>query len=737
MPIAVTTPMRRPTLIPLKNNSLEAALFQQRVIVAGIFVLCMLTLLLLRYFYLEVLQYHTYANLSEANRIHLDAISPPRGYIYDARGRLLADNRPSFTLTVAGSQLTDIPATDALLKQLTPVVQLTPDEIHQFWSAVLQTHRAEQVIVKAHLSSDDIARFEGVAAQYPLFGLADTTARDGSVSRSLILNRPPVPDMSGLIVSFASLSALMQLTPAEVRQFWGHIRLARKLDKVPLRLRMNDEDIARFTEVSYRFAGVDIDVELTRYYPYGDLFAHALGYVSRISEDEQDDLDANAYRGISLIGKSGIEKFYEPILHGHAGFQHVENNAHGKLIKVLSQTPPVRGDDLKLYLDADLQRVAVDALAGRRGAVVAIDPANGGVMAFVSNPGFDPNLFVGGIPYKIYHELATSPDRPLYNRASQGIYPPGSTVKPFEGLGGVQQGLVDWGTTFYDPGSFRLPGDDHEFRDWKHGGHGTVDLHKAIEQSCDVYFYNLADRMGVDHFHDWMQQFGFGQRSGIDLLNEASGNLPSTAWKKARLKAPFYRGEMMSVGIGQGYFTATPLQLALATAMMANKGHPIRPHLLKSVSGPNAYDIPGPVLAPVQLTNTGNWQQMHLAMEAVVHGEGGTAKPLSKGLTNYMIAGKTGTAQVAGIRQGARYDESRLNDRQYDHAWFIGFAPADHPRIAVAVLVENGKHGGSAAGPIARAMFDYAINGPSRHRQAAMVGAPGAEPGPPASGGVE
>jgi len=730
--------MRRPTRIPLKDNQQEAELFRRRAIVSAGFVLAMFLVLLARYYYLQVVQYATYASLSESNRVHLDAIAPPRGFIYDRKGRLLADNRPSFSLTVAGSQLTDVVSVDAMIRQLTPVIQLTPDEVRQFWASILLNHRTEPVALRQHLSDDDAARFAEVGARYPAVTISEETEHDGSVTHSLVVNRAAAPDISTLVDTVAALTPLLDLNPIELKQFWNHFPLAHKLDKVPLRLRMSDQDIARFSEVRYEFAGVDIDVELTRYYPYGELFAHAIGYVSRISQDEMDDLDAAEYQGTSLIGKSGIEKFYEPWLHGKVGYQHVETNAHGRLIKVLEKTAPVRGDDLTLFLDMDLQKIAVDQLAGRRGAVVAIDPATGGVLAFVSNPSFDPNLFVGGIPYKEFEQLNTSIDRPLYNRALQGIYPPGSTIKPFEGLGGVNDGLVDWNTTFYDPGSFHLPGDTHEFRDWKHGGHGTVDLHKAIEQSCDVYFYNLADRMGVDKFHDWMQQFGFGQRTGIDLQNEASGNLPSTAWKRARLKAPWYRGEMMSVGIGQGYFTATPLQLAMATAIMANNGKHIRPHLLKSVSGPKPFDPGNHPDGLVELHDPNNWNLMHLAMEAVVHGEGGTAKALAKGLTNYMIAGKTGTAQVAGIKQGARYNEALLTSRQLDHAWFIGFAPADRPKIAVAVLVENGKHGGSAAGPIARALFDYEINGiVPPVKPGAVQSEPGTEPGPAAGGVVE
>ncbi|MDI1302274.1 MAG: penicillin-binding protein 2 [bacterium] len=606
----------------LKDNQLEAVLFRRRATVAGIFVLLMFLLLIGRYYYLQVVAYDTYATLSENNRVHLEAISPPRGFIFDRKGLLLADNQPTFSLTMNRQQVPDV---DAMIQRLVPILGLTPDD---------------------------------------------------------------------------------------VRRFRTRMRVARKFEEIPVKLRLTEEDIARFSEARYELTGVNINVELSRHYPYGDLFAHAVGYVSRISEKEEELLDPVEYAGTNLIGKIGIEKTYEKILHGKVGYQHVETNAHGRLIRVLKRTPPTRGTDLTLYLDYQLQKIARDQLAGRRGAVVAIDPNTGGILAFVSTPSFDPNAFVGGIPYQLYAQYRDDPDRPLYNRALQGTYPPGSTIKPFEGLGGLNYGLVDWDFQISDPGSYHIPGDSHIFRDWKKEGHGIVTLHKAIEQSCDVYFYQLAGRMGVDKFHDWMQNFGFGTKTGVDLINELSGTLPSTQWKREKLKAPWYPGEMMSVGIGQGYFTVTPLQLAMATAIMANKGKHIRPHLLKSTSGAQTVDPGNHPDGQVPLQgDPNNWELIKEAMKAVVHGPGGTAKALANGILNYTIAGKTGTAQVKGIKQGEKYDESKMDARHFDHAWFIGFAPADAPRIAVAVLVENGRHGGSAAGPIARALFDYEING--------------------------
>lgn len=605
----------------LKDNQQEAALFKRRAIVATIFVGLVFCLLIWRYFHLQVMEYDTYATLSENNRVHLEAISPPRGFIYDRHGRLLADNRPTFTMTLNRQQVKDV---DNTLARLVPILDL--DE-------------------------------------------------------------------------------------SDIRRFKARLHAARRFEDVPVKLRLTEEDLARFSEVKYDMPGVKVNVELSRFYPYGELFAHTIGYVSRISEKEVKDLDPVAYAGTNLIGKIGIEKYYEDILHGKVGYQHVETNAHGRLIRVLKRTPPERGNDLKLHLDYELQKIANDQLAGRRGAVVAIDPNTGGVLAFVSNPSFDPNPFVGGISYKLYSEYRDHIDRPLYNRALQGIYPPGSTIKPFEALGGLNYKLVNWDYRISDPGFFSLPGDSHQFRDWKKGGHGIVDMHRAVVESCDTYFYQLSDRMGVDRFHDWMKNFGFGEKTGIDLVDEKRGTLPSVAWKRERLKAPWYRGEMMSVGIGQGYFTATPLQLAMATAILANGGHHIRPHLLQSTTGSKPYTVLNqPDYAIPYEGDPSDWQHMMQAMRDVVHGPGGTARATGYGVKGYEMAGKTGTAQVKGIKQGERYNEAALDQRHWDHGWFIGFAPVEHPQIAVAVLIENGRHGSSAA-PIARALFDYAIKG--------------------------
>jgi len=630
----------KPTIterVTLQNTQAETETFRQRARTAAFIVLAAFIILFVRYGYLQVMLHDEFATRSERNRIQLEAISPPRGFIFDRNGEVLADNRPVFALVVNRQQAGDL---DTLIERLRPVIGLTDDEISRF-----HTRR----------------------------------------------------------------------------------RVTRRYQSVPIRTRLSEEDLAGFSEVRADFPGVTAEIEISRYYPHGELFAHVLGYVGRISETELKTLDLAAYAGTNLIGKLGIEKFYEDALHGRAGYQHVETNAFGKQIRVLKHTRPERGTDLTLHLDLNLQRIAHEQLAGRRGAIVAIDPRDGGVLAFVSNPGYDPNLFVSGIPSSIYNGLSSHEDRPLYNRALQGVYPPGSTIKPFSGLGIIHYGLADWSYRISDPGFFMLPGSTHRFRDWKKTGHGMVDLSRAIEVSCDTYFYQLSDRMGVDRFHDWMAQFGFGKTTGIDLVHERTGTLPSVAWKRQRLNAPWYRGEMMSVGIGQGYFTATPLQVALATAIMANKGRQVQPRLLKSASA--NMDELLPKTKEKHMSFNGepeDWDKMHEAMRLVVHGASGTASRMRQGLKNYEIAGKTGTAQVIKIRQGERYDESKIDQRHWDHAWFNGFAPVDNPQIALAILVENGRSGSGTAAPIARIMFDYVING--------IEPAPPAPPSPPPAG---
>ena len=477
-----------------------------------------------------------------------------------------------------------------------------------------------------------------------------------------------------------------------------------KNDPVTVKIDLTEAQLAQFSERKPFFRGVSIQSKLTRSYPYDELFAHVIGYVGRINDKESKRIDKDRYAGTDLIGKIGIEEFYEDILLGQPGYQSVETDALGNIIRQLDTKAPIAGNDITLSLDYGLQTIAQQQLDGRRGAIVAIDPKNGDVLAFVSNPSYDPNPFISGISFKDYGALRDDVDQPLYNRALQGTYPPGSTIKPFEGLGGIHYGLRDWESTIYDPGYFSLPGDSHRFRDWKRGGHGTVDLKKSIMMSVDTYYYKLAYEMGIQRLHDWMVRFGFGEQTGIDLPNEKPGVMPSPKWKEDTYDKKWLPGETISVSIGQGYFLATPLQIANATAMTANKGYHITPHLLKSSDGAAAVNVITKPDGKIEYNGKpSDWTRMHDAMEQTV--KAGTGRGIYT--SRYRIAGKTGTAQVKSIAQGKSYNKAALDKRHWDHAWFNGFAPVEEPEIALSVLVENGGGGSAVAAPIGRALFDY------------------------------
>ena len=499
------------------------------------------------------------------------------------------------------------------------------------------------------------------------------------------------------------LAPIFELTDEDIIDILARVSKS-KNDPVTIKIDLTETQLAQFSERKPFFKGVTIQSKLTRSYPYDELFAHVIGYVGRINDKESKQIDKERYAGTDLIGKIGIEDFYEDILLGQPGYQSVETDAHGNILRQLETKPPVAGNDITLSLDYGLQTIAQQQLDGRRGAIVAIDPRNGDVLAFVSNPSYDPNPFISGISFKDYGALRDDLDQPLYNRALQGMYPPGSTIKPFEGLGGIHYGLRDWNTTIYDPGYFSLPGDSHRFRDWKRGGHGTVDLKKSIVMSVDTYYYKLAYEMGIQRLHDWMTKFGFGEPTGIDLPNEKSGIMPSPKWKKQQYDKGWLPGETISVSIGQGYFLATPLQIANATAMTANQGHHITPHLLKSSDGSAAVKVITKPDGKIDYNGKpSDWLRMHDAMENVV--KAGTGRGIYT--PRYRIAGKTGTAQVKSIAQGKRYNKAALDKRHWDHAWFNGFAPVEDPQIALAVLVENGGGGSAVAAPIGRALFDY------------------------------
>ena len=511
-------------------------------------------------------------------------------------------------------------------------------------------------------------------------------------------------DVSDIDDTINRLIPVLGLTEEDVERFKSRVKTARKTERIAIKLNLNEADIAKFSEVKYVFPGVKIETQMTRYYPHGELFAHVLGYVGRINDKELKSIDKDLYAGTNLIGKIGVEKSYEELLHGTPGYESVEADAHGNILRNLGRKAPIRGNDLYLSIDYGLQMVAAQQLVDRRGAIVAMDPRTGEILALVSSPSFNPNLFVTGISSKDYSGLRDNLDQPLYNRAVQGVYPPGSTIKPMFGLGGIHYGLVDWGTAISDPGYFNLPGDSHRFRDHKKTGHGAVNLHKAEVVSCDTYFYILSYRMGIEKMNDWMRQFGFGEKTGVDLPSESSGLYPSPEWKMRTRKSKWLKGETISVSIGQGAFTATPLQLAMATAITANKGSHVTPHVLRDNKGAKKFTVHNAPDGKIQFNGTEqDWLNMHAAMIDVI--QTGTARGIKGGL-QYSIAGKTGTAQVKSIAQGKRYNEAALSSRQWDHGLFVGFAPADNPEIAIAVVWENGKHGGSAA-QLARPVFDY------------------------------
>jgi penicillin-binding protein 2 len=585
-------------------------------------VLTLFFLLLVRFFYLQVVQHDYYATLAEANRISIVPIVPNRGIIVDRNGVLLANNYSAYTLEITPRKVDDI---DALIDDLANVIEITPKDRRRFRKLL-----------------DESKSFESL----------------------------------------------------------------------PIRTRLSDEEIARFAANRYRFAGVEINARLFRQYPQAELFSHVVGHIGRINTHEieqleADGLDAN-YRGTDYIGKVGLEQSYETHLHGTTGVEEVEVDAAGRAVRTLSRSAPVSGNNLVLNLDAGLQEVIYRAFGDYRGALVAIDPTTGGVLAFVSKPGFDPNLFVDGIDPQNWRELNESIDRPMVNRALAGTYPPGSTFKPYMALAALTYGKRRPEQAISDPGGFNFGG--HFFRDDKVGGHGMVDMYKSLVVSCDTYYYMLANDLGIDNISMFMRQFGFGTRTGIDITGESAGILPSQEWKMKRFRQKWYAGETISVGIGQGYNSYTPLQLAQAVATIANEGVMFRPHIvnyIEDIVTRNHTVVEPQPLRTIDLKP----EHLKIVKDALVgvNIEGTGARAFAG--APYTSAGKTGTAQVVAIKQGEKYVESRVAERHRDHALFIAYAPADKPKLALAVLVENAGFGARAAAPIARAVFDYYLLG--------------------------
>jgi len=508
---------------------------------------------------------------------------------------------------------------------------------------------------------------------------------------------------------FTDLQAVINISEDDIKRFHRLKKHKRRFEPVPLRFHLNEEEVARFSVKRHQFKGAKIESTLTRYYPLGASGVHAIGYVGRINERELKKLDYTNYRGSKYIGKTGIEKFYESTLHGVAGYEQVETNVKGRVLRVLERTQAIPGKNLYLNIDMSLQNFAEYLIKDERAAIVAIEPDNGAVLALASMPYYNPNLFVNGIDTKTYHGLRDSPDRPLFNRALRGQYPPGSTIKALVGLAGLEYGVRSEASSTWCPGWYRIKDQKHRFRDWKRSGHGRVNFHHAVEQSCDVYFYDLAHDLGIDRLHSFMSRFGFGKRTGIDSVGELRGLMPSREWKQRRRKRPWYPGETLITGIGQGFMLTTPLQLSVATAILGTRGRVKQPRIVFSIDTASSNMMRIVDSSPrddVTLKNSNYWNTAIKSMEAVVVGSRGTARKIAKG-SEYRFAGKTGTAQVFGIKQDARYDASKIDKRLHDHALFVSFAPLDNPKIAVAVIVENGGSGSSTAAPIAKKIMDY------------------------------
>ncbi|MBM5811259.1 MAG: penicillin-binding protein 2 [Gammaproteobacteria bacterium] len=599
----------------------------------------------------------------------------------------------------------------ALVAGLTAALLLLLLAGRAWWLQVLRHEHFSE------LSQDNRARIEPLPANRGL--LRDRAGRvvaDNTPAYQLELVREQVGDLDATLARLVGFGLLDPDDTGRVRQL---LRSRRAFEAVPIRLQITDADIARYAVHRHELPGVALETRMARHYPYGSVGAHALGYVGAIGEDDLAAIDQTRYFGTGVIGKLGVERAWEDELLGRGGFREVLVNAAGRRVEArngdalpLRSRMPESGHDLVLTLDIELQRVAEAALAGRRGAVVALEPATGDVLVLASTPSFDPNGFARGLSRRDYLALTEDPNLPLFNRALRGTYPPGSTIKPLMALAGLEYAVIEPEERVWCRGHYSLPGSRHQFRDWRREGHGSVDMRDAVMQSCDVYFYRLAHALGIERVHEAMRRMGFGAPTGIDIGGERSGIMPSPQWKKETFSQPeqqvWFPGETVIVGIGQGYWTATPLQLAHATALLALRGRHFRPRLVRGVIDPvtgATREIPPQPLPAVELRDHAHWEVIVEAMVAVTTGPRGTAVRAARGAA-YTIAGKTGTAQVFSVAQSERYNAAQLDERLRDHALFVAFAPAGAPRIVVAVVVENGGHGSSAAAPVARAVFD-------------------------------
>ena len=521
--------------------------------------------------------------------------------------------------------------------------------------------------------------------------------------------------VKNLGATITDIAQLVEVSPSDLKRFNKQKSEGHNFESIPLRTHLNEIEAAKFAVNRYRFPGVELKSRLFRHYPLGKQGAHMVGYIGRINDKDLIKLAAkdvlSNYKGTDHIGKSGVEEYYEAQLHGTTGFQQVEIDADGKAVRILSSQSPTSGSNLILSTDSKLQEIAETAFGERRGSLVAIKPSTGEVLAFVSMPTFDSNLFVGGIDVENWKLLNESLDKPLINRPIRGVYPPGSTFKPFAALAGLENGKRKPPFSISDAGYFMLPRSSHRYRDWKPGGHGNVDMRRAITISCDTFFYGLAMELGIERLSSFVRHFGFGQKSGVDIAGEVGGLMPTPEWKMRRFKQPWYMGETVIVGIGQGYTLATPMQLAQATAILANKGVAMRPRLVAAITDAKTgiSQATQTVISDKISLDEANLEIVKLGMIDVTL-PGGTAASVGAN-AGYSIAAKTGTAQVIGMKQNEKYNANLIAERHRDHALFIAYAPADDPKIALAVIVENGGHGGSAAGPIARKVMDYYILG--------------------------
>ncbi|EHE7897248.1 penicillin-binding protein 2 [Vibrio parahaemolyticus] len=517
------------------------------------------------------------------------------------------------------------------------------------------------------------------------------------------------------------LQTILEITPEQIERFHRERKRTRRFKSVPLLTQLNEKQVAVFSVNQYRFPGVEISATLKRYYPYGEVLTHVIGYVSRINDRDmqrliREEKDAN-YQATRDIGKLGIEKYYEDLLHGTAGYQEVEVNSRGRVIRTLKYVPPVPGKDIVLNLDINLQLYVHQLLDGRRGSAIVLDPRDNGVLAMVSSPSYDPNAFVHGISGKAYRDLLNDKNRPLVNRTTLGIYPPASTIKPFMAVAALQEGVITPNTTRNDPGYWRIPNSDtRPFRDWLRWGHGRVDVIKSIEESVDTFYYQIAYDLGIDRISNWMMMFGFGDYTGIDIYEESKANMPTRDWKMSRHKTPWYKGDTIPVGIGQGYWTATPMQIAKATSVLVNNGAVSAPHLLKSTidNGDNFEEQETSeyvTYPPIQNVPEKYWDIAKEGMRRVNHGTRGTARRSFYNMS-YQTAGKSGTAQVFGLGENEEYNADEIAEHLRDHALFTGFAPFDDPKVIVTLVLENAGGGSSNGGPMARKIFDRVVIGP-------------------------